>query len=280
MVLLALYSCALVLVGCNTRAVRPGAKSVLEVFAGPTPAEAAAMAVDEFDPNARFKGIQLLAGANFAGEEPYMRLFRERLSDEDPGVRAIAARAIGAHGTPGDVASITPLFADRDVEVRVEAARALQRLHNPEAIPALLTRLDVEQEQEPRVRQEAAIALGQYRSDLVVEKLIAALSDESLGVNTRVQDALRTLTGHDFGTDRGAWQRWYRGAGSSVFAGASGYTYPVFQREKRWYEYLPFVPQPPNESPALPAGLSPLAAVSSEGVQAPPARTPPAAGGK
>jgi hypothetical protein len=259
--LAALLLLALVTVpACNTRAVRPGAKSVLDVFAGPTPKEAAAMAVDEYDPNARFKGIQMLASASFAGEEPYMRLFRERLQDEDPGVRGLAARAIGAHGTPADAPTIVAMLTDPDVEVRIDAARALQRLHNPQAIPGLITRLDPEKEQEPRVRQEAAVALGQYQDDQVVEKLIASLADEDLGVNTRVQESLRTLTGNDFGTDRAAWQGWYRSVSAGVFARAAGYTYPVFQRDKRWYEYLPFVPSPPNESPALPAGLSPVSA--------------------
>lgn len=260
------------LVGCNTN-VRPGATSILQAFAQPTPAEAANLALDEFDPNNRFRGTQLLAGASFAGEDVYMRLFRERLADEDPGVRAVAVRAVGTHGRPEDVASVLPMLTDADVDVRVEAARALQRLHNPEAVPALLDALRVEKQPEPRVRQEAADALGQYRQARVVEALIAALDDDNLGVNTRALASLRTLTGQDFGLSRARWTRFARGAASSenagsmdaLFAAGAGYTYPVFQRGRRWYEYIPLVPQPPNETPALPAGVSPADIVGGAG---------------
>lgn len=237
--------------------IRPGAESVLAVFAPPTPEEAMKMATDEFDANKRFEGLSYIAGATYASEPQYLQLFQDRLRDKDPGVRALAARALGSYGSATDAIAIADLMVtDPDINVRIASARALQRLHSPEVVPQLFTALDPVKEIEPRVRVEAASALGQYRETRVVERLIAAMADENLPVNLRVRDSLRTLTGADFGTSQADWQAWYR-ASDAPLASAAGYTYPHFSRDQRWFEYIPFVPQPPNEPTGIPAGLSP-----------------------
>jgi hypothetical protein len=237
--------------------IRPGAESVLAVFAPPTPEEALKMATDEFDANKRFEGLSYIAGATYASEPQYLQLFQDRLQDRDPGVRSLAARALGSYGSTTDALVIAELMTkDTDVNVRIAAARSLQRLHNPEVIPQLFTALDATKESEPRVRVEAASALGQYRETRVVERLIAAMADENLPVNIRVRDSLRTLTGADFGTSQADWQAWYRSSDAPL-ASAAGYTYPHFSRGQRWFEYIPFIPQPPNEPTGIPAGLSP-----------------------
>lgn len=249
-----LWACALA--GCQIEGLRPGAKSVLEVFQGPTPEEAARMAIDEYDVNARYEGTRLLSTASFAGEDVYMDLFAQRTRDTDAGVRAVACRAIGTHGRPEHAPLLVERLRDESAAVRVEAARGLQRIHDPVAIAALVERLDPAKEDEVGVRAEAATALGQYRQGRVVEALIGALSDDNLAVNARARDALRTLTGQDLGVDRKAWQSWYAGT-TDLFAAGSGYTFPAYQRSKRWYEYFPFVAQPALETPGVPAGLSP-----------------------
>jgi hypothetical protein len=249
---------ALAMQACGPVAkIRPGAESVLAVFAPPTREEAMALAMDEFDANKRFEGLSYIAGATWGSEPEYLQLFQDRLRDQDPGVRALASRALGSYGSPSDATAIADLMVkDADVGVRIASARALQRLHNPDVVPALFTALDASKEIEPRVRVEAASALGQYRETRVVERLIAAMADESLPVNLRVRDSLRTLTGADFGTSQAEWQAWYK-ASEAPLASAAGYTYPHFQRGQRWFEYIPFVRQPPNEPTGIPAGLSP-----------------------
>jgi hypothetical protein len=236
---------------------RPGMKSVLEVFQPPTPEEALKLATDEFDANKRYQGLSVITGAPYASEASYVQLFEDRLNDSDPGVRALAARALGSHGSPDNALSIAKLLTtDADATVRIESARALQRLHNPAVVESLFTALDPAKESDIRVRTEAASALGHYGEARVVERLIAAMSDESLPVNLRVQSSLRTLTGHDFGTSQQAWQAWYT-QNESALASGGGYTYPTFSRGKRWFEYVPFVPGPPNESTGVPAGVLP-----------------------
>lgn len=146
-------------------------------------------------------------------------------------------------------------LTDEDELVRLEAARGLQRIHAPQAVPVLLERLDRSIEPNPDVRTEAAIALGQYPENRVVRGLIAALADRRLAVNSGTLESLRTLTGQDFGYDRRAWLDWF-GASKTPFAARSVFIYPVFHRDRRLIEYIPFVPQPPNEIAAQPAGVA------------------------
>ncbi len=241
--------------GCDTQGtMRKGAASVLELFKPPSPAEAAEMALDPYDPERRYKGTLLLANASFASEPIYMKLFTDNLDDEDPGVRQAAVRAIANHAPPADATLILPRLTDKDKGVRREAAKGLQRLHNREVVDALIKSLKPEHEQEPQVRTEAAGALAQYAETRVIQALIAALADQQLSVNRRALDSLRTLTGQDFGLDRRAWLAWADEAGDP-FAARAAYFYPVFSREKLWWEHLPFIPPPPNEPRALPAGF-------------------------
>jgi hypothetical protein len=244
--------------GCEVANMKPGAKSILEVFKQPSPAEAAAWSIDPYDPDKRYQGTLLLANAPFANEPIYIRVFTDNARDVDPGVRAAAIRGIANHGSPDLVPLLTQHMTDPDVSVRIEAARGLQRLHNPVAIPTLLDALDAEKQPEVQVRAQAAEALGQYAETRVVDALIKALDDENLSMNVATVSALSTLTGQNFGYDRGAWAAWNKQS-KSTFAARSVYMYPVFRRDKDWYEHLPFVSPPPNETASTPAGLQPTA---------------------
>ena len=88
--------------------------------------------------------------------------------------------------------------------------RALQRLHSPAAIPALVKLVEEPNEPEAMVRAAAADALGQYADARVLEALIAALRDRDLAVNEAARRSLQTLTGQDFGQNFRAWVAWRR----------------------------------------------------------------------
>lgn len=245
--------------GCSTDHLRPGAESIFALFAPPTPEEAARMATDEFDADRRYRGTRLLSTAPFAGEPPYIALFVDNADDADAGVRAVSMRALANHGRPEHARVLIRGLGDTDRLVRWEAARGLQRLHSPEAVDPLLAMLGEAKEPDAAVRTEVATALGQYAEPRVVEALIAALDDPNLSVNLATQASLRTLTGQDLGADPRPWVEWHRSAGASAFAGRSVFTYPAFSRKRKWFEYLPFVPPPPNEPSLPPAGLPPFA---------------------
>lgn len=243
--------------GCGMMDSIPrGAESISAAWSGPTPSQAAEMALDQYNADNRFRGIQLLSNADFGGNDPYVQLYLDALDDEDAGVRWVGVRALGRHGDPAHVGLILERLLDSDAQVRAESARALQRLHDPSAVEPLVRAMDPEFESEVIVRAEAAHALGQYRQARVVQSLIARLDDASLAVNRNTLASLRTLTGQDFGLDRRAWLAWVDRS-EDLFAGGTPYTYPVFSRDKSLIEWLPFVPPPPNESESTPVGMPP-----------------------
>lgn len=255
----------LVLASCETPEELRGAKSLLQVAQPITPEQAATMAIDPYDTDNRYRGTMLLANSWFGGEAIYVELYADHLDDEDANVRVAAVRAIGIHGSPDHVPRVVALLSDPDDRVRLEAARTLQRLHNPVAIGPLIehtrepepSRGVFDGETDARVRAESAHALGQYADLRVLQPLIAALDDRNLAVNIAALHSLRTLTGEDYGFDRRAWLRWFDRT-SSPFAGRTAYTYPAFRRKRTLVEFLPFVPPPPNEPESTPVGMRPV----------------------
>ena len=246
-------------VGCGTFDGTPrGTESLLQVLVPQTsPSEAAEMATDPYSAENRYKGITLLSSADFGGQPIYLELYVDGLNDDDASVRGASVRALGRHGDPEHAPFIIEMLEDSDDFVRLEAARALQRIHTADAIEPLLTLIEEENEPNTDIRAAAADALGQYLEKRVVLGLIGALRDSRLAVNNRVQHALMILTGQNFGLDRLAWLDWYNET-SDVFTGAQPYTYPIFNRKKKIIEYLPLIPPPPNETTGSPVGMDPV----------------------
>ena len=253
--------------GCDTldgvfSGIEPGSEGILQdLFKEPTPTEAVEMSVDQYDADQRYRGTNLLANAPFAGEPVYIDLFIANASDEDPAVRSAAVRGLANHGGPEHAPLLAERLRDPDRLVRIEAARALQRIHNPSVVETLLTavkegELDADAEPDAQVRAQAADALGQYAENRVVRALISTLTDSNFLVISRARQSLRTLTGQDFGFDTKAWTAW-EGDTKDLFAAQSVYRFPGYERERNFVEYFPFVPQPPNQQGSVPIGMPP-----------------------
>lgn len=262
-----LLACAVFLSGCDIfDDARPGATSIFDVFAQPTPSEAVQLAIDPYNADNRYRGTMLLSNAYFAGQPVYLQLFEDRAQDSDATVRIAGTRALANHGSSANVPILVKNLKDKDSLVRLEAARGLQRLHSQEAIEPLMdasrdpdsVRGEEASEESPDIRTAAATALGQYPNTDVVQHLISILTDSQLSVNEASLNSLRTMTGQDFGFDRREWLNWYDETKSPFVAGTP-FIYPVFQRKKKFIEYLPFVSPPPNEIAATPAGMPPMA---------------------
>ena len=227
--------------------------SILDVFAPPTPQEAAAWAADPYDADKRYRGLLLLANAPWGGEEVYVRMYRAAAADGDAGVRAIAIRALSLHGSPEDSSIMVDGLSDETDFVRWEAARALQRVYAPSAAQALIERTRRSEEPSAQVRAAAARALGQYPEARVAQALIAALDDRQLTVNHEALASLHTLTGEKLGYDARDWLA-YLDEARDPFADGLAYEYPVFSRDPTWWEWmLPFF-DPPNETAGRPIG--------------------------
>ncbi|MEO0513144.1 MAG: HEAT repeat domain-containing protein [Planctomycetota bacterium] len=228
------------------------------VFAGPSPTQAVVWSIDELNADNRYRGTILLANAPYAGEDVYLELFRDNMDPESEPyaiVRAAAVRGLAHHGLPDqDVPRLIDLY-DRDTAptVRAEIVRALQRLHNPLAIRTLI-RIAGDLDLSPRLRADATDALAQYPEPRVFEALVDLLRDDSLLVNERAHAALITLTGETFDPVPTDWLVFARDA-DDPFAARRRYEYPVFERGLKYYEYLPLIPDPPNEPPSTPAGF-------------------------
>ncbi|MBM4106679.1 MAG: HEAT repeat domain-containing protein [Phycisphaerae bacterium] len=220
----------------------------------PTPAQAAAWASDLNDPENQRRGLALLSSAPWGGEAPYLQLYRLYVDEPtDPLVKATAIRALGRWGEPTDAKKIADYLASPSLQVRVEAARALQRLHDPAVVDRIWIRL-VDEAEDPGVRTEIAIALAQYPSDRTFQALCLALDARELVVNLAAGDSLRILTGQDYGIDRARWLAWYSST-TKPFVGEEVFLYPTFTRTLTVLDHLAFWKSYVFEMPAPPRGM-------------------------
>jgi HEAT repeat protein len=92
-----------------------------------------------------------------------------RLADEEEALRIKAARSLGIlRGSAGVAALVRALEDDRSNTVRFEAARALRKIGDPAAGPALIRMLGYT---DGRVRNEVIFALGRLRYTEAVPEL-------------------------------------------------------------------------------------------------------------
>lgn len=251
------FICGFILLGCDT--LESDLKSIGQAIKPTTPAEAARMMMDPYNSDNRREGTTLISNAPWGGVDIYLTAYRDKvLNEPDPIAKAVAIRALARWGDPEDAVRIMPHLTHENLQVRWEAAKGLQRLHNPVAVPELLKVLRNDQEHSD-VRVAAAIALGQYPEDRVFHGLVAALDARELAVNTAAEQSLHTLTGQRFGMDSVQWLTWYNAVVSSgdVFAGRSEYLYPTYSRDDTFWEKLAFWTTRHWEQPAPPAGLRP-----------------------
>jgi HEAT repeat protein len=169
-----------------------------------------------------------------------VRLLRE---EEDPRVRTEALLALEAAGGQAAGEAVVARLRDQDLTVRRTAFEVVARmgLQRP-ALPALIDLLSVE---EPRMRRDIVIAIGDARDTTALsaliralredketvvrqvaanallklrdpratEALIRALDDPDRRVHPFAMRALTTITRELFGEDREAWKRWWEEQG-------------------------------------------------------------------
>lgn len=245
-----------ILGGCDT--IQSDFSQFADSFAPPSPAEAAQWAADPNDRENARRGTVLLANAPWGGAAPYLRMYRLYAEEApDPLVRAAALQALGRHGDESDAVLVAKNLASPFRQVRLAAAKALQRLHDPAVADTLWPRL-VDETEDPDVRTEVAIALGQYPTPAVFQALVAAISQRELAVNVAAVDSLRTLTGQNLAMEEEDWLRFYAASSTATttpFSGGRTYLYPTFVRRLDIWDRLIFWMPTVFESPDVPVGL-------------------------
>jgi len=224
---------------------------MMEPFIEPAPGQVAREAFNLYDADKRRRAVNLLSAAKFGGEEPYVQMYRKLLFDQDATVRAACVKALGLHGEPSDVPEMLPLLVDNAPFVRWETAKALQRLHHPDAVGPLMDA--AAKDEDGDVRMSAAYALGQYPQTPVFNVLVGALTDTDFGVRVSAARSLHLLTGQDLGSDGAAWIRWSRDNPKTLFSQQMAYTWEpyvkprgFFSKLKFWEDDAPPQPQPPR----------------------------------
>lgn len=148
-------------------------------------------------------------------------LARGALTDADPGLRAIAADALGRLIPPLDAADassdldadrhgplpalLLPLLADTAPLVRrTAAARLVAALPHPAVIAAVDARLD--DEPDAGTRQVFIYALARVGTRDALGRVIARVADEALGPASHL--ALMRVSGEQHPRDAAAWRAW------------------------------------------------------------------------
>jgi HEAT repeat protein len=113
-----------------------------------------------------------------------------------------------------DPRAVEPLIGalkHEDEYVRIEAAEALGEVKDPRTVDPLIAAL---KDEDARVQESAADSLGRMGARRAIEPLIQALQQSNKyhdwrNISFGISNALKTLTGQDFGKDHGKWQKWW-----------------------------------------------------------------------
>jgi hypothetical protein len=178
---------------------------------GDTPHSAVQKMVDKKSPDNRRNGMNRLLEWDFTHGPPYTSEYEIMASsDDDPTVRAAALRACNRsrdkHATPIFIKSLS----SPDELVRLEAAKGLANLPDPNAASPLTTVAN-NPDEDRDVRIAATDALKFYRTLEIARVLSGLLVDPDFSVSWQARRSLVFLTHKDFGYDQGAWLAYFVG---------------------------------------------------------------------
>ena len=188
----------------------------LRVAQGDTARKAVLKMENKDSADDRRYGMNRLLEFSYTKRPPYTRAY-EGLARLDPDftVRAAAIRACNRSRDR----NATPVFikglAGKNDLVRLESAKALANIPDPNAAAPLMN-LANNVDENRDVRIAAADAIKYYRTLEVARTLSGILSDHDFSVGWQARRSLVYLTHRDFGYDQGAWLGYLVGPGKPL----------------------------------------------------------------
>jgi hypothetical protein len=176
-------------------------------------------------PDARREGIAALVTRFPAGKLPPYPQVYQQLAQHDPDVivRAMAIRALNICRDAGSTKIFIAGLKDSNEQIRLESAKALANVPDPDAIRPLMDALsglrhftspeghDETTAESKDVRIAAADALRHYQQQDVARTLIGYLNESDFGVSWQSRRSLVALTGQDLQYDEAAWLAYLAG---------------------------------------------------------------------
>ena len=165
----------------------------------------------ETEPDPRLRFTIMLALNRIKGR-PDRTVLAAAIRDEDDEVRYLAFQFL-VNREGATLEDVATALTSEDRDVRYSAVGKLAGLNGPRAVKLLIRTL---QDPDDRVRRVAVRALARLGDVRAVEPLIAVLREEAdegfrhEDIRDAVAQALRELTGRDFGHLHAEWSAWWR----------------------------------------------------------------------
>lgn len=148
-----------------------------------------------FDPAVRTQAME--AACKVLGDAGRLRI-REGLKDQHPGVRFAAAMALGKLKDKAALPALRSLTSDPDANVRIAAYFALEQCGLSSTEYRTAWRDCLRKHENPEVRRNAVLALGQLNDTSTIPILRAAANgDSDEGVRTQALEGLALLGDKD-----------------------------------------------------------------------------------
>lgn len=132
-------------------------------------------------------------------------LIQTLLSEHDPRVRCSILEIAAGFETPAAAAICEGGLQDPDMRVRIKACDVCGK-RGSEAVPLLAAAIETDDEVD--VRLQAVRALGESEEASAIPVLARALEDPDPAIQYRAVAALRQVSGRDLGNDVNAWRTW------------------------------------------------------------------------
>ena len=155
-------------------------------------------------------------------------LAKQIQEEQDPMIRRNIVLALGHYDTPSATAVLQAAMADADAGVRITACEAWGRRGGQEAAERLTNLLASDTNLD--VRLAAARAIGQTHEKGAIPALSETLSDGDPAIQFEVCQAMKAISGKNYGTNLELWRAYARGESPTEPPGPS-----IAQRVKQMF---------------------------------------------